>query len=69
MIAATPPPGSTSDTAQDTGVFLAASPLIVSAELHTRGRTHRPNIARPAAAGDSGFLGRAFRHLDDAAAL
>lgn len=69
MTAATPHPGSTSETAQDTGVFLAASPLIVSAELHTRGRTHRWNIARPAAQDDPGFLGRAFRHLDDAAAL
>ncbi|OLT31409.1 hypothetical protein BJF84_27325 [Rhodococcus sp. CUA-806] len=69
MIPATSQPGSTSETAQDTGVFLAASALIVSAELRTRGRTHRWNIARPAAADDSGFLGRAFRHLDDAAVL
>lgn len=40
-------------------------PLAVHAALHTGGRTHHWDIGRPDTAADPGFLGRAFRHLDD----
>ncbi|WP_037180536.1 hypothetical protein [Rhodococcoides fascians] len=69
MNAATPQPRSTPGPDQNTGVFPASALLTVSAELHTGDLTHRMDIARPAAKNDSGFLGRAFRNLDDAAVL
>ena len=48
-----------------TGKASPLNPLTVPAELHTGGRAHHWDIARPDIKDDLGFLGRAFRHLDD----